>query len=629
MRKEAAKLGLLFSADDTAVRKMVEDRRSVEGHIHLDYGVPGNLMSRLGLDALLERLTNDQEVSHLFVPRRDRLARPDDPLVAVDMEFKIRCQGVTIITLEKVLPPFKAGERKDVMEIFSAVMEYDVSGRFRLQLAEKLIAAKFVLARQGFSIGGEPLYGFRRWLVDHTGAKKRELELNEHVKMAGHHVMWLPTAMDELKVVARIVEEIRTTPVGRIVRQLNAEGIPSPKAGRLRTVDRENNIRVPNSGEWTANTVKSIATHPLLTSVARYCFRSEGDQLRMTAQGARKLNASDYDGKKLISVRNPEADQILVPVRFEPLVKPESQQEIKEILEERGKHLKGKARTRNGVINHLGGRIFDMNCGWPLFRNAKRGEWCYSCGLYMNTNAQCCNHNLVRGEAATRFVLASIRQRLLGDTMLDKLHVRLRHLATSESDTDPVSAQRKNLEGELAKVQADKKVVGRNMAYAKDQEQYAAISSTFDKLGERVRGLEALLNDLPRERPRSDPEQEVDLALETLVRLSDLAASGTSDYANLAALLKDLNVRLFLKFASVKTGRRVRHVPNGGVLTFGSSQPPIMLYDGPTDRAIVRRRLAKGEPVIAGLGIVSPDVSNAGSDVSGSGNVKRVTMRCS
>ena len=73
---------------------------------------------------------------------------------------------------------------------------------------------------------------------------------------------------------------------------------------------------------------------------------------------------------------------------------------------------------------------------------------------------------------------------------------------------------------------------------------------------------------------------------------------------------------------------RVRHVPNGGVLTFGSSQPPIMLYHGPTDRAIVRRRLAKGEPVSAGLGNVSPDVSNAGSDVSGSGNVKRVTPRC-
>ncbi|MEI7688367.1 MAG: recombinase family protein, partial [Planctomycetota bacterium] len=563
MRKKASELGLSFRADDASVKRMADEKRAVEGDVYLDYGVSGNLMSRPGFDALQERITNDTSVSHLFVPRRDRLARPDNPLEAVAVEFQIRSLGVTLVTLEKTLPPFQIGERIDLMEILSAILDYDVSGRFRLQLAEKLILAKLVLAKGGFSIGGEPPYGFHRWLVDLNGAKKRQLEVGEHTKMAGHHVMWLPTAEEELKIVFRIIEEIRTIPACRIAKKLNEEGIPSPKADRFRTIDKANNIRFKNSGFWTQTTVRAIATNPLLIALCVYCHRSEGDQLRMTSQGTRKLTDSDYRDRKLISVRNPEDQQIRTPAKFEPLIAIETRDEICKILEHRGRHLKGKSRTRAGTTNPLGARIFDMNCGWAMFRNMKDGRWCYSCGLYMNSHAQCCSHNLVRGEKATRFVLESIKQRVLNDVTFDKLADRLRQMAQEQAGVDPLIAKKKSLENELRYAREKRECVGRNMSLSEDAEILEVMKKTFKECSEKVRQLEGQLLTFPAERPVCDPEQEVGSALATLSRLGTFADEATPEATGVAELFHDLDAKLYLKFGTVIKGRQHRYVPTG------------------------------------------------------------------
>ena len=214
---------------------------------------------------LQKRALSDLKVSHLFVSKRDRLARPDNPIDAMQIEFDLRSAGLTIVLMGgKILPPFERGTRIDLADMLTSLVEYDVSGKFRRDLAEKLIHAKIKLASAGFSIGGEPLYGFRRWLVAEDGTRKRELEVREHVKMPGHHVIWLPTATEELTVLNRILDLIEKTPAMRIARMLNEEGVPSPKAGRLRTV---NGVKVENSGQWTQNTVKGIATHPLLIAM--------------------------------------------------------------------------------------------------------------------------------------------------------------------------------------------------------------------------------------------------------------------------------------------------------------------------------------------------------------------------
>jgi hypothetical protein len=53
--------------------------------------------------------------------------------------------------------------------------------------------------------GADP-FGFRRWLVRADGARVRQLAEGECVKMAGHHVVWLPGPEEELALIRRILE---------------------------------------------------------------------------------------------------------------------------------------------------------------------------------------------------------------------------------------------------------------------------------------------------------------------------------------------------------------------------------------------------------------------------------------
>jgi len=345
------------------------------------------------------------------------------PIDAMLIEYELRSAGITLVLMNgPARPPIPRGQRIDVADLITSMLEYDSSGKFRRDLAEKLIHAKIMLAKAGFSIGGEPPYGFRRWLCSVDGVKKRELTEHEIVKLPCHHVAWLPTALEELKVVRRILGLIETTPASRIARILNEEKVPAPKAGRIRKVQ---GIPIEMSGLWSQNTIKAIARHPILMAVMRYNYRSEGDQMRFTPEGPRSLGEDDYNrtGKPKTVVNTPDK-MVLTPAKCEAITTPEQHERIQTILGERGKSQRGKARAQGEAPNPLGARIFDLDCGWPMYRYARRGQWRYCCGLYQNSEARCCHHNVVDGATATRVVLGSLQQRLANPSSLAKLKAR-------------------------------------------------------------------------------------------------------------------------------------------------------------------------------------------------------------
>lgn len=112
----------------------------------------GNQLSRPGLDQLIRTVQTDQSVTHVFIPRRDRLARPDDPLDAMAIEASLRRCGVTLVFMDLVLPPLGRG-RRDIGEMIVGLIDYDKAGKDR-ELAQKILYALLKLAREGFSTGG-------------------------------------------------------------------------------------------------------------------------------------------------------------------------------------------------------------------------------------------------------------------------------------------------------------------------------------------------------------------------------------------------------------------------------------------------------------------------------------------
>ena len=109
-----------------------------------------------------------------------------------------------------------------------------------------------------------------------------------------------------------------------------------------------------------------------------------------------------------------------------------------------------------------------------------------------------------------------------------------------------------------------------------------------------------------------DIEGEVGAALGALDAMADLAADPTNLGA-IGELFGRLNVRLFLSFREERPKKRVVNRVAGGVVTFGSTPPPVPLYEGPTGRRALKGRLAAE----AGLGVAASPALPAPSGEQG------------
>ena len=623
---EANKRGCSFAGTPAQIEAMIRAGQSAEGDLFVDFDVKGNLLTRVGLEALKLRASRDPEVSHIFIPHRNRLARPDNPVDGVVLERSLLEAGLTLVFQDRVCEPIQKGRRQKLEDLLVSVLDYNYAGEYRTELARKILEAQIALARRGFSTGGRPPHGFDRWLVKDDGTQVRKLADGERVRMAGHHVVWMPGAEDKLRLNRRIIEMLKTTPASRVAATLTAEGVPSPDAGRMR---KDNGIRHRVSGVWHQTTITYIARNPLLVAIASYGRRSMGDQLRFSPEGPRPLDEAQDFGldKQCKVVMNATSSLIQAPARFEPLVSVEERRVLMEILDQRAGTQRNKPRAHDPAKNPLGSSVFDMNCSWPMYRQPYGQTFRYTCGLYQQSHGQECTHNHIDGPLAAEFVLTCLRQRLLAPSVYAKLKRRLRELAAEERSKSSAAEVETLSREALEQLRREIKQAERNLAFATSQENFQAIEAIIADLRKREQSLAAqqALSEA-RIQSTSDEESEVEAALQVLERLAELAADGR-DYALAKEAFGLANARLFLRFQPVPKKRRTVNRIAGGVVTLGAAPPPVALYDGPTSR----RKIKKGNPraanaVSKGGGRRSPTESepqDSGREESSLGNVSR------
>jgi DNA invertase Pin-like site-specific DNA recombinase len=581
-RRRATEIGLSFDGTAEGINSLIGDGRPSLGDLFLDYDVTGNVLSRKGLNALIQEVARDLRVTHVFIPRRDRLARPDDPTDGIRLDNLLRDNGVTLVFMDKTLPPTVRGRKRDLGEMIIALVDYDHSRQERHDLAQKMIFAQLALAKRGFSTGGRPPYGFRRWLVKQDGTPVRELADREKVRMPGHHVRWLPGPENELAVIRRILAMLETMPACRVAATLTAEGVPPPDFGRLRT---DHGIKHATAGVWRQSVVVGIARHPLIAALVAYGRRSMGDQLRYSPQGPRELGDNDLrnDGKPRV-IRNPESAQITAPAPFEPLIGQERRDKLFAALDARAGTQRGKPRSHDPAKNPLGCRVVDMNCGWPMYRVPAGASFRYTCGLYQQSHGQKCNHNHVDGLTATRFLLGCIRQRILAPHILAKVEKRLTEIAEQELGGDQPDTALQAKRTSLAGVKMKLEIAGRNMALAANEAQMKAMANVFDDLQKQQQMLEAEIQAAEVAcAARTDLEAEVAAAMDLLRRMTELSGD-RQNLAAVSALFQQVNVRLFVHFRQVQEKKRKLNKLVSGVVTFGSAAAPVEIYQGPTSR---------------------------------------------
>ncbi len=621
-QRAAAEHRVRFAGTPDQLERMIRTGVWREGDVFVDYGVKGNQLSRRGLDAMLQTAETEAAVSHVFIPRRDRLARPDDPVDGVQIENRLRQRGVTLVYMDRVLAPLGRG-RRDMGEMIVGLIDFDKAGKERRDLAEKLLYSQLKLARGGFSTGGRAPYGFCRWQVKEDGTPVRRLEDGDWTKRAGHHAVWLPVEDEGVwGTIRRILDLLETTPASQVAALLTREKVPSPDAGRERT---DGGVRHKTSGVWHQVTVTNIARNPLLRAVVEYGRRSMGDVLRFTKVEPRELTDGDLraDGKPKVVV-NPEAERITASARFTPPVELGQVERVIQVLDRRAGTQRGKPRSKDPAQNPLGCRVFDCGCGWPMYRQPYNGSFRYACGLYQQSHGAECTHNTVDGVRATRFLLACVRQRVLAPGFRDRLRKRLEELARNErARAGPAADAVAALEASLAEVRRKLALATENMAVA-TPDQFRAMSKVFDQFQQQERALDEQLRAARQEREpaRNTPGADVDAALAVLDRLAPLADEPTN-LAAIGALFARLNARMFFRFAPVTWGKRTVNRVSGGVVTFGATAPPIALYEGPTGRRALSTRpelrLAGGED----NGVTVQESQVPGREGDSLGNVSR------
>ena len=583
----ATRQGIRLSGTAADIEEMFKTRAPQRGDLFFDVDVSGNKFDRPALTALLRELERDHEISHVFIPRRDRLARPDREEEGIALENRIRELGVTIEFQNRTLAPIKRSIRGDIAEKVQALFEYGESGKFRDDHAEKMIWAKLALAQKGHSTGGRPPFGFRRFLIGPDGQVVRQLADGEKVRQSGHHVDWRPGPKEELDLIHRIVSMLESMPASRVARTLTQEGIPAPDANRMR---RDNGVPHLVSGVWHQTTIVNIARNPLLRAMVEFGRRGMGDRRRVTPEGPRPVEHDDLraDGKPKVT-QQPHEVRIVAKASFEPVLDSDVTTKLDRILDARGASQRGKPRSRDPERNPLGGRIFDIDCGWPMYRASTGQSYDYRCGLYMQSHGQACQHNHVSGPATVQFVLEFVRQRFQLPEMVQKLGERIQSRLREREASTATASEAVRAAGELAAAESRAATIGRNMSVADTPAQLAAMKQAFNEAGEAVERLKRQVAKFQASQQEgADKEKVLQQALEVLAQLPELVKDPTAQ-GGISALLQSLDVRIFLKFTEEKKKKRTVNALSGGVVTMGAAPPPISPYSGPTSRRAVKK----------------------------------------
>ena len=156
--RTAEKYEISLHGSHDALAQMLAAGQCESGDIFVDDGITGADLSRPGLTRLRQSALNDRRVSHLFVYMSDRLARPENGMVAALMESELCRAGITIVFTDRVSGPRERGVNyfpEDIRLLF----DYTESGEFLNKLATRVLESKNRLAEKGLWTGGLKIAG--------------------------------------------------------------------------------------------------------------------------------------------------------------------------------------------------------------------------------------------------------------------------------------------------------------------------------------------------------------------------------------------------------------------------------------------------------------------------------------
>lgn len=575
--KEAKNYGVQINGTAADLAHMQADGLSQYKDLHLDDAKHGDNLHRLGLTSLIERATNDKQVSHVFALKRDRLARPKNAAQMVAEEANLLSKGITLVFSDGVLHPAESGE-VDAADLIRSILDYDRSYKFLVDHSQQMIFTQIELAVDGYAPGGRPPYGFVRALYNEATGMLEKVQDGRYVKAKGCHVIWVPGDTPEDKEKLRVwlkMLDLKDKGWGntKIANWLNEEGIPSPDAGKTRT---KNGIPYVVDGKWSQGTVRSLLNNKLIAGIFEVGKTSEGKHRRTGPDGPRYLDDADRTSTgKLRKIRNPQDAITTGPTRFDPLIDPEKFERIQKKIADRDCHQTGVPKCKTPDKYPLACRLIDLNCGSLMYGRPNSGRLLYACSSYMRTNGAECDNNSVDAEAMLKFVMSTVRDQVEHLGVRELLEQKIRAIAEAEAAADGGDDTDQAVAYAEAKVQQLLKkidVAVNNMMQETSEKLKERMRAQFEKMEQELSKAEAdLAEALQAKSSRRSMDEEVAAAMQVfddIVRVTD----DPDARQDIQPLMNDLGLHVGLNFVEAIKGkkRKVRKLASG-VIAFDNT----------------------------------------------------------
>jgi len=372
-----------------------------------DEGYSGSLLIRPGLERLRD-LAAEGQIEAVLIYSPDRLSRRYAYQILLIEEF--RRHGVEVIFVKS--PPVHTAEDQLLLQFQGMIAEYE-----RAQIAERSRRGKRHRAKCGevSVLSGAP-YGYRYIRKSEGSAACYEVLEQEAAVVR--------------RVYGRYVED--SLSIGQIVRQLNAEGIPTRSS------------RSP----WERTTVWDMLRNPAYIGKACFGKTERAERKRVT----RLLrNRRGYTPRNSCSRERPREEWIEIPIA--PIIKEDVFSQAQERLQ-RNKHFAAR-HTKEPTL--LQGLLVCRRCGYAYYRTSTRTSsrklYYYRClgsDAYRHWQGPLCTNRPVRQDYLDGLVWQHVMKVLENPELI---HVEIDRRIRDIQDSNPTRLRKEALEKERIRLQ--------------------------------------------------------------------------------------------------------------------------------------------------------------------------------
>lgn len=375
-----------------------------------DFGKSGTTFEeRPAFRRLRERVENKPNFETVICYDESRWGRAIDAEENTFWRVYFRKRGVEVLLVKTSVDP--KNDFAPMLKAFEGVQ----ASQYSKKLSE--LTMRGSMNNGIYSSGGTAPYGYERIAVNLMTGSERKLQPGEWCVRRQEKVRWVLGHKNEIEAVKYIFEQrAKELAYIQIVKKLNERGIPCPRRGRWRNLDRK----------WSTVTVKTILENPAYYG-ARVYNKMSSSRIVAQLKGRNTKPHSSYP-----SWKNDRGEWMIAEEAHAPVVT----KELWEKANSTGRRLadRGELGYKYNTPYLLTGLVICSSCGFAFqgWSTQIRGKKYYK---YIDGgwhNKRVCSHFGIPRDKLEDFAVKAVKETIADPALVNKIEENLLNLTKSE-----------------------------------------------------------------------------------------------------------------------------------------------------------------------------------------------------